>query len=211
MTLLRFVPHFLMLFGVLADAFTYEGVYWTGTAVGLASTFAAPIMSQAVSGLMASIGMQPAAPAAAVAVRSSAEYAGIRMLAMDADESAAPETLIVSASILSYYIFDLITNLSLLDAAGAIVASALLFGGQAFAIPNGASKAAYSGALGVVFGGLCFGFITAGAPQFLPSSAIPGAATNTPSGPAGPGRKGVGMSAPSNGDPKASPARCPLA
>ena len=37
MDLLKLVPHALMLFGLMADAITYDGVYWTSTIVGLSA------------------------------------------------------------------------------------------------------------------------------------------------------------------------------
>jgi hypothetical protein len=122
------------------------------------------------------------------------------MLSMDNEAANTAETLIVTASILSYYIFDLVTNLSVLDAAGAIVASFILFGGQMFAIENGTDKAAYSGALGILIGGACFGMLSSIAPQYLPSAAIPGSKSGN-AGSTGPGRKGLPMSAGGPGAP----------
>ena len=211
--LLRFVPHFLMLFGILADAFTYEGVYWTGTAVGLISTFIGPWISTAVGNLIGAIKTQMGKGRGGAA---PGEYDGLKMLAMqDPSGSGTPETLIVTASILSYYIFDLITNLSMVDAAGAIVISALLYGGQAFAIEGGTDKAFGSGALGIVVGGAFFGIMAASAPGFLPSSAIPGSKTaGAAGGAAGVGRGGAGTGAlgahtPTAGGPASAPAPCP--
>lgn len=200
--LLRFVPHFLMLFGILADAFTYEGVYWTGTAVGLFSTVVAPYITGAITALMAAVKAQIDKRSGAAAVaKGGAEYMGFKLLSPDSVETGTPETLVVSASILSYYIFDLVTNLSLIEAAGAIVAAMVLFAGQAFSITGGADKAALSGALGVLIGGISFGLISALSPSYLPSSVIPGS-KSSPGGGAGgamgPGRKGFGLSA---GDP----------
>jgi len=214
--LLRFVPHFLMLFGILADAFTYEGVYWTGTAVGLISTFIGPLISTAIGNLFGAIKAQMRATRGGA---EPGEYDGLKMLAMqDPMNSGTPETLIVTASILSYYIFDLITNLSMLDAAGAIVAAALLFGGQAFAITGGSDKAAFSGMLGILIGGCFFGLVTAAAPGFLPSSAIPGSKTSgAAGGAAGVGRAGagalgtgaLGANTPTAGGPASAPTPCP--
>lgn len=207
--LLRFVPHFLMLFGILADAFTYEGVYWTGTAIGLISTFVGPLISTAVGNLIASVKTQMARGGAA----GPGEYDGLKMLAMqDTSPSGTPETLTVTASILSYYIFDLITNLSMVDAAGAIVAGALLYGGQAFAIEGGANKAFASGALGIVIGGAYFGIVSASAPGFLPSSAIPGSKTaGAAGGAAGAGRANgaLGKKTPTAEGPASAAAPCP--
>jgi hypothetical protein len=35
--LLKLIPHAMMLFGLMADAITYNGVYWTSTIVGLSA------------------------------------------------------------------------------------------------------------------------------------------------------------------------------
>lgn len=187
MQLLRFTPHFLMLFGILADAFTYEGVYWTGTAVGAASTFLAPWITGAITRLLAAL-------REAMTGQTGGEYLGQKMLSPDEDASATPETLVVTASILAYYIFDLVTNLSVIDAAGAIVAALILFGGQAIAVPGGSDKAGMSGAIGVAIGGASFGLFTAVAPQYLPSTVLAGSKSAGPGGASGPGRRGIGMS-----------------
>jgi hypothetical protein len=204
MQLLRFVPHFLMLFGILADAFTYEGVYWTGTAVGLVSTLVAPYITAGAIGLVGAINAQ-LNKGSPVQKGGLTEYEGFKMLSPAADGSVTPETLVVSASILSYYIFDLVSNLSLLDAAGAITAAAILFLGQAFSIKEGMNKAALSGGLGVLIGGMSYGTISALAPSYLPSSVIPGSKTASGGGAGGggvagvgPGRRGFGLS---SGDP----------
>ena len=215
MQLLRFVPHFLMLFGILADAFTYEGVYWTGTAVGITSTFVAPLLNAALTNLLAAFREQMGARP----TQAGGDYPGVKMLSMDLDGSATPETLVVTASILSYYIFDLVTNLSVIDAAGAIVASIALFGGQAFAVEGGANKAGLSGVLGVIIGGACFGILSAMAPGFLPSTVLAGSKGSKGGSVGGPGRRGIGMSsgtqdtgttgiAATNGSP-ATAAACP--
>jgi len=203
--LLRFVPHFLMLFGILADAFTYEGVYWTGTAVGLVSTVVAPYISAAGVALIGAINAQLNKGKAPM--KGGVDYEGFKMLSPGPDGAITPETLVVTASILAYYIFDLATNLSLLDAAGAIVAGAVLFGGQAFSITGGADKAALSGGMGVVIGGMSYGLISAIAPSYLPSSVIPGSKTSpggagSGAGGFGPGRRGFGLSAGDPVDPK---------
>ena len=76
MILLRFIPHFLLLFGILADAFTYEGVYWTGTAVGVGSVFITPFLDAVGGGLARLIstlvGTKPAATPARTSGRPAA-------------------------------------------------------------------------------------------------------------------------------------------
>jgi hypothetical protein len=200
MMILRFVPHFLMLFGILADAFTYEGVYWTGTAVGIISMFVGPYIASAFTQL----GKLPGYVMEKAGRQSGGDgsYAGSTLTGMAAKEGT-PETLVITASILSYYIFDLMFSVSVLDAVGAIVAGVLLFGGQAMAISGSMGEtpgmsAALAGLAGSIIGGSSYSIINASAPQYLPSTVLVGSATSgggmPRGGGSGPGRQGLGMS-----------------
>ena len=190
MMILRFVPHFLMLFGILADAFTYEGVYWTGTMVGVVSIFAGPMLDyigKGLVGLAAKLFSKGTPPPPT----GGGEYPGCEIMSETAVATGSPQTLTVTASILSYYILDLVTNLSLLDAAGAIVAGMVLFAGQVAAISDAAcvkdrvAMAAFmSGMYGLIIGGISFMIIGSVAPNFLPSGVVGGAT-------GGPGRTGA--------------------
>lgn len=216
MVLLRFVPHFLLLFGILADAFTYEGVYWTGTMVGVLATFVAPLLDRVAAGALAMIAKlftKPGEPAKgggllgslAVKMKGGGDYEGCSLMsgAMTADDqkSGVPQTLTVTTSILAFYIFDLMTNLSVIDAAGAIVAALLLVAGQAAAISgcvdNIGKATSIAGLYGIIIGGVSFSLMETWAPSYLPSSVLVGSAT-AGKNPSGPGRKGLGMSG--NGD-----------
>jgi len=205
MMILRFVPHFLMLFGILADAFTYEGVYWTGTMVGVVSIFAGPMLDyigKGLTGLAAKL-FSKGTPAATGTggMRGGGEYPGCEIMSETAVATGSPQTLTVTASILSYYILDLVTNLSLLDAAGAIVAGMVLFAGQVAAISDAAcvkdrvAMAAFmSGMYGLIIGGISFMIIGSVAPNFLPSGVV-GGATGGPGRTGANGRKeGMGLS-----------------
>ena len=189
MMILRFVPHFLMLFGILADAFTYEGVYWTGTAVGIASMFVGPFIASAFTQL----GKLPGY----VMKGGDGSYAGSTLTGMEAKEGT-PETLVITASILSYYIFDLMFSVSVLDAVGAIVAGVFLFGGQAMAISDSMGEspgmsAALAGLAGSIIGGTSYTIINSSAPQYLPSTVLVGSSTSGGGMPrgtgSGPGRQ----------------------
>jgi hypothetical protein len=211
MMILRFVPHFLLMFGVLADAFTYEGVYWTGTMVGVISIFAGPMLDWVGQGISA-VGVKlfgKTTPAPVVG-QAGGEYPGCEIMSEKAVYAGSPQTLTVTASILSYYILDLVTNLSLLDAAGAIVAGIALFAGQVAAISDAAcvkdriAMAAFmAGLYGIIIGGVSFGIIGSFAPSYLPSSVIGGTASGpgrTGSVGGGKGRKeGMGMSSGNGG------------
>jgi len=205
MMILRFVPHFLLMFGILADAFTYEGVYWTGTMVGILAIFAGPLLDLVGQGISA-VGAKlfgKEKTAVATTQIGGGEYPGCEIMSEKAVYAGSPQTLTVTASILSYYILDLVTNLSLLDAAGAIVAGMALFAGQVAAISDAAcvkdrvAMAAFmAGLYGIIIGGVSFGIIGSFAPSYLPSSVIGGSAGGPGrSGPGGKGGKeGMGMS-----------------
>jgi len=212
MILLRFVPHFLLLFGVLADAFTYEGVYWTGTMVGVIATFVAPWLDAVGAGAMnvlaslmrkaprgggafpSSTLMNYGGPVSSTATVASAGYLGCSLMA-DGKAGSVPQTLVVSASILAYYIFDLVLNMSLLDAAGAIAAALMLYGGQTAAISGCLDEgktgqaAVFAGIYGIIIGGASYGVISTWGPSYLPSTVIGGSIT---SGGGADGRIGVG-------------------
>jgi hypothetical protein len=226
MVLLRFIPHFLLLFGILADAFTYEGVYWTGTAVGVGSVFVTPLLDTVALGatnlISKLVGKAPPPPppsaggflAGMAKMRGGAEYQGCSLMA-ETGPAGSTQTLVVTTSILAYYIFDLIFNLSALDAAGAIAAGLLLFGGQVASISGCFSgsvawPATVAGIYGIIIGLFWYSIIAAWGPQFLPSSVIGGASgggamggagRNGPGGPGGAGGPGGGGLAEGSGIP----------
>ena len=213
MLILRFVPHFLLMFGVLADAFTYEGVYWTGSAVGIAAIPLGNLLAKAFTQLSRIPGLVMGTPnAGGMRMRGGVEglYPGCSISGLDATKGV-PETLVITASILSYYIFDLMFNLSVLDAAGAIAVSVFLFGGQAVAISecmeSVGSQSALAGLSGVIIGGAAYSVIGYSAPTYLPSNVIGGSVNGGAKGrgAAGPGRGGEDSAsaalAKSNGPP----------
>ena len=198
MLILRFVPHFLLMFGVLADAFTYEGVYWTGSAVGLAAIPLGSLLAKAFTQLARIPGLVMGTQSGGgfkMMGGVDGLYPGCSLTGLDATKGV-PETLVITASILSYYIFDLMFNLSVLDAAGAIVVSAFLFGGQAMAISDCmesvGSQSALAGISGLIIGGAAYSVIGYSAPTYLPSNVITGGIPGGGKGrgAAGPGRGG---------------------
>ncbi len=217
MLVLRFVPHFLLMFGVLADAFTYEGVYWTGSAVGIAAIPLGSLLARAftqlarIPGLV--MGTKQAGGGGGFGMKGGVDglYPGCSLTGLDATKGV-PETLVITASILSYYIFDLMFNLSVIDAAGAMTVSMFLFGGQAMAISecmeSVGSQSALAGLSGLIIGGAAYSVIGYSAPSYLPSNVITGGVNGggTGRGAAGPGRSGDPGSDPlanSNGAPGA--------
>jgi hypothetical protein len=199
MLVLRFVPHFLLMFGVLADAFTYEGVYWTGSAVGIAAIPLGSLLGKAFTQLARIpalvMGTKQAGGGMGMTGGVDGLYPGCSLTGLDTTKGV-PETLVITASILSYYIFDLMFNLSVLDAAGAMTVSMFLFGGQAMAISecmeSVGSQSALAGLSGLIIGGAAYSVIGYSAPSYLPSNVITGGVKGgaTGRGAAGPGRGG---------------------
>jgi len=199
MLILRFVPHFLLMFGVLADAFTYEGVYWTGTAIGVAAIPIGSLLAKAFTQLARIPGLVLSKEGGGLRKMRGGEppglYPGCSLTGVETS-NGVPETLVITASILSYYIFDLMFNLSVLDAVGAIVAGIVLFGGQAVAISScmdsPGSQSVLAGLAGLMIGGAGYSIIGYAAPGYLPSNVIGGSVNGGAigHGGAGPGRGG---------------------
>ena len=214
MLILRFVPHFLLMFGVLADAFTYEGVYWTGSAVGIAAIPLGSLLAKAFTQLarIPALVMGTQSGGGGFKMKGGVDglYPGCSLTGLDATKGV-PETLVITASILSYYIFDLMFNLSVLDAAGAIVVSVFLFGGQAMAISDCmesvGSQSALAGLSGLIIGGAAYSVIGYSAPTYLPSNVITGGIPGGGKGrgAAGPGRGGEDAASAALANPNGPP------
>ena len=179
MVLLRFVPHFLLLFGVLADAFTYEGVYWTGTMAGLLSIPGAMLLDKASAALLGLFVTATSPDAKPQGGGGDDGYPGCNMMDMGGqDGDGVPQTLTVSAS---------------------IVSALFLFGGQAAAISSCVKEgkifqfAAFSGIYGMIIGGVFFSIMNTWGPSYLPSTVLAGSKT-AGDNPGGAGRKGLGTS-----------------
>jgi hypothetical protein len=200
---LTYIPHILLLFGILADMFTYQGVYSIPSLIGLLSiplNFVMKYFWAGVSDFFAKISdvvtMGPAPPTnprAGVAGRNVLSgggglgeffrnYDGCDVQGFSALRSPyAPQTLVVTATVFSYYIFDLIQNRGWTNASAAIVMFVVLFGGQVASIgncttsgsePGRGLKALAAFAEGLLFGGVGYGVVQSYFPGRLPSTAI---------------------------------------
>ena len=182
--LFRYIPHFLLLFGVLADAFTYQGVYWTGTFAGVMGAVSGYGLDFLISGVMKILtaaftragGAPPPAPPPPVAIPPSGTYDGCNISGETKTTVAVPPTLTMTASVFWFYLIDLIDNLGWTSSLGTILAFLSLYTIQAVSI----SKCMISPTTGPVWG-LVYGLLTAGAlyaifksssPQYLPSSVV---------------------------------------
>ena len=153
---LVYMPHALLLFGVLADMLTYEGVYSIASLVGLVSllfhglfkTFWAGAFSiLSKLGTVATVETTQASPTTAprpttgprpgsvAAQTAGAEkgsffgtYTGCDVQGFDwAHSPYAPQTLVVIAAIFSYYLFDLVTNRGWVNSTATIVLGAVVY------------------------------------------------------------------------------------
>jgi hypothetical protein len=207
---LAYLPHIMLLFGVLADAVTYEGVYSIPSAVALISIPANWLMSYfwdligTIYAGLSDLGEKGPFPAVApnVAARQAAQraamagggrpgqfsgnYDGCEVQGFGwARSKYAPQTLVVTATIFFYYVFDLVFNRGVNNAGAMIGLFVILYLAQVFVIadcppgqaagawePGKIVKAAIAAIEGMVFGGASYAIVQTFAPERLPSSAI---------------------------------------
>lgn len=206
---ITYMPHILLLFGVLADMFTYQGVWSIPSLIGLLSVFLNFFMKYFWKGLaefwesgakVAKIGTPdtsatPAASAASAAPAATKggaakggeqgmffkKYDGCSVQGFESwKTSFAPQTLVVTATVFSYYIIDIVRNRGWLNALASILLfgffyimqSAVLImtggceGDEGFAPP---ARALFEG---LVFGGCSYGYVQTYYPNRLPSSVV---------------------------------------
>ena len=199
--LLKLVPHALMLFGIMADAITYNGVYWTSTIVGLS---AMPLHGQLEYVINGIVGLFEMAKSAASASRDKTSNVNVTVQTgtMSGGNGAGPlppftgcgimggtiekdhrtaQSLVVTASIISYFFMDLWLNRGIINALGVLTLGILLMGGQAMVIsdcfkPGDKSLTAgvlYAMVFGVIIGGGYYAFFQSFYPLYLPSTVIP--------------------------------------
>lgn len=190
---LTFIPHILLLFGVLADMLTYRGVYSIASLVGLVSIPVNFAFSFFWAGLVDILGkvvevirykptdVVSSNPGPIVQMGGVVEnYDGCNVQGFSALASSyAPQTLVVTASVFAYYIFDLIGNRGWAAASATIVMFAVLYGAETFVI--GACNSDMSVALrsvlalaeGLFVGGVSYSAVQAYFPERLPSTALP--------------------------------------
>ena len=198
---LTYIPHILLLFGVLADMFTYQGVYSIPTIIGIVSIPLNFLMQYFWTGLgdtitrfMSLLSPTPppaAAPPPMIDLRGGgtpgeffSQYNGCTLQGTEAAASPyAPQTLVITATIFSYYIFDLIANRGWVNSAAAIALFLILFGAQSFSIgtcPGATASVGFTGwkaslaafAEGLLYGGTSYAVVQAYYPGSLPSTAI---------------------------------------
>ena len=232
---IMYIPHILLLFGVLADMFTYQGVWSIPSLVGLLSIFFNYLMQYFWKGLrelfdsakkVANSGSKEATgavAAVATAVTATAPPNSAATTASDPGTTGrgrvkkggdriippaffknydgcsvqgfsgfatefAPQTLVVTATVFCYYIFDLVRNRGWLNSAASIVMFGVFYVMQVGVlmitgdcpVPSTSASPGYSSTQqatmalfeGLVFGGSAYGIVQTYYPSRLVSSVI---------------------------------------
>lgn len=205
---LVYMPHIILLFGVLADMFTYDGVWSIPSLIGVLSIFVNAVFSyfwigineivEKVAGVAAK--GPPATPAAVTAATTSKlggrrgggkfseQYDGCSVQGFEGLATEyAPQTLVVTATVFSYYCFDLIQNRGLINSIAALTGFVLTYIGQVAIIATttadgctvpkktpvgGMSQAIRALFEGLVIGGTSYGIVKTYYPTRLPSSTV---------------------------------------
>jgi hypothetical protein len=196
-----YMPHIILLFGVLADMFTYDGVWSIPSLIGVMSIFVNFVFRYfwigidelwKTAGEVAdkAKGSIPAAATGGAKGSFGATYDGCSVQGFETFASEyAPQTLVITATVFSYYCFDLVQNRGWVNSIAAVTAFILTYIGQVaiIASTNGGSgcppppgRQPY-GALsqgiralteGLLFGGTSYGIVKTYYPTRLPSSTV---------------------------------------
>jgi hypothetical protein len=198
---ISYIPHILLLFGVLADMLTYEGVYSFPSLFGLLSIFIDKLFSYFWSGVselattvknVASQNPRSAVPTLASNVQAGGAGVGDFFKNYDGcnvqgfGKLASPysiQTLVVTSTVFSYYIFDLIRNRGWTNSAATLVIAIVFTVAQIFVvgdcpIPEGGVDIGKTGRVlaslveGLFVGGLSYGIMQTYYPSSVPSATI---------------------------------------
>jgi len=199
---ISYMPHILLLFGVLADMFTLDGVWSIPSLIGLLSIFAnyvfqyfwkgidelistgKGIAARAAAG--EAVAPTPAVPSSGTATRVGGSmsslfsgYTGCNVQGFDSFATPfAPQTLVVTATVFAYYCYDLVRNRGWMNSIGAILAFITAYIGQAGVImiqnPDGCDGGTNgAGAVRALFEGLLFGGLGFGIVQTYAPTRLP--------------------------------------
>ena len=186
--IITFIPHILILFGVLADIFTLQGCYSIPSLVGLASLplhKLAEFLWMGVATLLndvyrlAMTTPAPAAPATSGGAMSA--WPGCDIYGFEYFHSRyAPQGLVVTSTIFWYYLIDLFMNRNILDSIAAIIAFILFFGLETMQLKTCKDftdsvwiKAFIALSEGFFIGGTGYAIVQSSAPNRLPSAVLP--------------------------------------
>ena len=203
---LVYMPHVMLLFGVLADMITYDGAWSIPSLVGLLSIFLNYIfryfwfgfedlfasLTEIVTGEKKKAAAQSIPPTGGKKTGGGVVGSGYNGCNIQGFESFAseyaPQTLVITATIFSYYCFDLIQNRGWVNAAAAIVIFLVSFGGHTVVLNTTTEgrgcevagqerRSTTMGGLralaeGLLFGGTAYGIVQTYYPTRLPSATI---------------------------------------
>lgn len=198
-----YIPHILLLFGILADVFTYEGVYSIPTLIGLITIPLNWLMKYFWAGLEDVVGKvveilrykasppvvsstppsQPMMKMGGAVGDYFRDYDGCNVQGFEwAASKYAPQTLVITATIFSYYMFDLISNRGWVNATATIVFFLITFIVQAGIVgacpvdndmgPGTLLKGLAAFTEGLLFGGSSYAIVQTYYPSRLPSGVI---------------------------------------
>lgn len=184
-----FIPHALILFGIVADMFAYHGGYAIASGIGLAAIPLNTMLDYFWMGIAAIFdrskrlaGYTPPVSVGTQTAGGITNYNGCTVQGFESFKSAySSQTLVVTASILVFYIFDLAMNKGIMSAVASIVLGLGMFALQASSLSSGNCFPASTGmavtvltsiANGIIIGGLFYGIMEAYGSQLLPSKAL---------------------------------------
>jgi len=191
MDLLKLVPHALMLFGLMADAITYDGVYWSSTIVGLSAMPLHGVLESIMGSLAlvfekikggVSFSGTGTPPTTSGGMRGGSDFSGCGIMGGGIEPGhRTAQSLVVTASIIVYFFMDLWLNRGMINALGIMVMGIVLMGGQAMAISKCfddsqislTAGVIYALLYGVIIGGAYYSFFQSFYPMYLPSTVIP--------------------------------------
>lgn len=199
-----YIPHILLLFGVLADMFTLQGVWSIPSLVGVLSipmNYVFQYFWKGIDELVASAKTTLNKPNLAAAAPTGAgrklkggklfeNYDGCSVQGLEMLNSPfAPQTLVVTATVFSYYCFDLVRNRGWVNSLGAVLGFVIIYGAEIAVISSNTSGVGcvvdgqaqqYSPVMqglrslfeGLMFGGVGYAITQTYAANRLPSSVI---------------------------------------
>lgn len=198
-----FLPHALILFGIFADMFSYQGAYSIASLFGLSAIFLNKVLDYAWNGFwalinigqrVAGVGKQNVQVAPAPTQRGGAveNYTGCYVQGFEGEyfqSKYSSQTLVVTSTVLLYYILDLWMNKGAGSAIGPLLAGTVLMilqvssmsAGGCFPNDSIGSKVGSSLLNGLVFASLFYFLIEGWAPNLLPSKVIPNYKAPNPS------------------------------
>jgi hypothetical protein len=178
----------MILFGVIADIFTLQGVYSIPSLIGLLSLPLHKAMEYLWLGVATVLGdayrLAMTAPPPAAAPRTGgamSAWSGCDVYGFEYFHSRyAPQGLVVTSTIFWYYLIDLFMNRNILDSVAAILAFALFFGLETLQLKMCKDftdsvwiKAFIALSEGFFIGGIGYAIVQSSAPDRLPSSVLP--------------------------------------